>query len=141
MLLQCSHYSLVPVCPCLLALAWSLVPVTMQITLGRHTVAVSSCQGDHRCICLLIVLGRKTKLVVCRRVAKSTGASVVTTLADMDGQESFDASSLGQADEVIVKHKMIPIVLSLMLQPSSPLQMPRCSLPLLLGVEASCSDM
>ena len=35
-----------------------------------------------------------------RRVAKSTGASVVTTLADMDGKESFDASSLGQCDEV-----------------------------------------
>ena len=41
----------------------------------------------------------------CRRVAKSTGASVVTTLADMDGKESFDASSLGQADEVTVTHK------------------------------------
>ncbi|DBA65756.1 hypothetical protein WJX79_009860 [Trebouxia sp. C0005] len=36
-----------------------------------------------------------------RRVAKSTGASVVTTLADMDGKESFDASSLGQCDEVV----------------------------------------
>ena len=38
--------------------------------------------------------------MLCRRVAKSTGASVVTTLADMDGKESFDASSLGQCDEV-----------------------------------------
>lgn len=38
--------------------------------------------------------------MLCRRVAKSTGASVVTTLADMDGTESFDASSLGQCDEV-----------------------------------------
>lgn len=44
----------------------------------------------------------------CRRVAKSTGASVVTTLADMDGQESFDASSLGQADEVIVTDQVSP---------------------------------
>ena len=35
-------------------------------------------------------------------MAKSTGASVVTTLADMDGAESFDASSLGQADEVMI---------------------------------------
>ena len=38
--------------------------------------------------------------IASRRVAKSTGASVITTLADMDGAESFDASSLGQAEEV-----------------------------------------
>lgn len=36
-----------------------------------------------------------------RRVAKATGASIVMTLADMDGNETFDASSLGYADEVV----------------------------------------
>jgi hypothetical protein len=35
-----------------------------------------------------------------RRVAKATGASVVLTLADMEGNETFDASNLGSADEV-----------------------------------------
>lgn len=39
-------------------------------------------------------------IVLCRRVAKSTGATVITTLADMEGSESFDASSLGACDEV-----------------------------------------
>lgn len=41
-----------------------------------------------------------TQILLCRRVAKSTGATVITTLADMDGSESFDASSLGACDEV-----------------------------------------
>lgn len=35
-----------------------------------------------------------------RRVAKATGAQVITTFGDMDGNESFDASSLGSAEEV-----------------------------------------
>lgn len=35
-----------------------------------------------------------------RRIARATGAQVVLTLADMDGNETFDASMLGSADEV-----------------------------------------
>ena len=37
-----------------------------------------------------------------KRIARVTGATVVLTLADMDGNETFDASSLGQAEEVCV---------------------------------------
>lgn len=37
---------------------------------------------------------------LCRRIAKSTGATIVSTLADLDGNESFDVSALGTADEV-----------------------------------------
>lgn len=33
------------------------------------------------------------------RIAKATGASVVSSLADVSGEESFDASLLGQAEE------------------------------------------
>ncbi|KAF3340891.1 T-complex protein 1 subunit alpha-like protein [Carex littledalei] len=36
-----------------------------------------------------------------RHVAKATGATVVTTFADMEGEETFDSSFLGQADEVV----------------------------------------
>nr|XP_009380486.1 PREDICTED: T-complex protein 1 subunit alpha [Musa acuminata subsp. malaccensis] len=36
-----------------------------------------------------------------RHVAKATGATVVTTFADMEGEETFDLSLLGHADEVI----------------------------------------
>ncbi|KAL6780796.1 CCT1 [Auxenochlorella protothecoides x Auxenochlorella symbiontica] len=35
-----------------------------------------------------------------KRVARATGASIVMTLADMEGQESFDAANLGSAEEV-----------------------------------------
>ena len=35
-----------------------------------------------------------------RRVARATGASVITTFGDMEGNESFDAASLGSAEEV-----------------------------------------
>jgi hypothetical protein len=33
-------------------------------------------------------------------VAKATGATVVMTLADMEGNETFDPANLGQAEEV-----------------------------------------
>lgn len=39
-------------------------------------------------------------LFCCRRIAKATGGQVVMALADMDGNESFEASSLGTAEEV-----------------------------------------
>ncbi|KCV70190.1 T-complex protein 1 subunit alpha [Fonticula alba] len=34
------------------------------------------------------------------RIATATGASLISTLADLDGEETFDASLLGHADEV-----------------------------------------
>ncbi|KAL9690337.1 hypothetical protein QQ045_010734 [Rhodiola kirilowii] len=36
-----------------------------------------------------------------RHVAKATGATAVSTFADMEGEETFDASFLGSADEVV----------------------------------------
>ena len=47
-----------------------------------------------------------TDMLLCRRIAKSTGATVVSTLADLDGNESFDASSLGTAEEVRLHETM-----------------------------------
>lgn len=49
----------------------------------------SGCMGVRRC--------KKEDL---RRIAKATGGQVVLTLADMDGEESFDAANLGEAAEV-----------------------------------------
>lgn len=43
---------------------------------------------------------RRVKKEDMRRIAKATGASIVTTLADMEGNETFDPEVLGQADEV-----------------------------------------
>ncbi|XP_064652622.1 T-complex protein 1 subunit alpha-like [Lineus longissimus] len=36
-----------------------------------------------------------------RRVAKASGGQVVSTLANLEGEEAFDATMLGQADEVV----------------------------------------
>ncbi|XP_069810942.1 T-complex protein 1 subunit alpha [Dendropsophus ebraccatus] len=36
-----------------------------------------------------------------KRIAKATGATVCSTLANLEGEESFDASMLGQAEEVV----------------------------------------
>ena len=36
-----------------------------------------------------------------RRIAKATGATLLSSLANLDGDESFEASSLGNADEVV----------------------------------------
>lgn len=38
--------------------------------------------------------------LVSRRIAKATGGRVVLTLADMDGNETFDPAALGTAEEV-----------------------------------------
>lgn len=36
-----------------------------------------------------------------RRIAKATGATLVSSLANLEGEETFEASSLGHADEVV----------------------------------------
>ncbi|KAK0311482.1 chaperonin-containing T-complex alpha subunit Cct1 [Friedmanniomyces endolithicus] len=44
---------------------------------------------------------RRCKKEDLRRIAKATGASMVSTLADMNGDEAFDPKNLGQAEEVV----------------------------------------
>merc|ERR1712100_286578 len=44
---------------------------------------------------------RRVKKEDLRRIAKLTGGTLMITMADMEGNESFDASMLGQCDEVI----------------------------------------
>ncbi|XP_033727093.1 T-complex protein 1 subunit alpha-like [Pecten maximus] len=44
---------------------------------------------------------RRCKKVDLRRIAKATGGQLVLTLANLEGEESFDPSMLGQAEEVI----------------------------------------
>jgi len=43
---------------------------------------------------------RRCKKEDLRRIAKATGGQFVSSLANLDGEESFDASALGHADEV-----------------------------------------
>lgn len=44
---------------------------------------------------------RRCKKEDLRRIAKSTGATLVSTLSDLNGDEKFEASNLGQAEEVV----------------------------------------
>lgn len=44
---------------------------------------------------------RRCKKSDLKRIAKATGATFLSTLANMEGEESFEASMLGQAEEVV----------------------------------------
>lgn len=44
---------------------------------------------------------RRCKKEDLRRISKATGASLVSTLSDLNGDEKFEASYLGHADEVV----------------------------------------
>lgn len=44
---------------------------------------------------------RRCKKQDLRRIAKATGAQLLVSLANMEGEESFDASMLGEAEEVV----------------------------------------
>jgi len=35
-----------------------------------------------------------------RRIAKSTGATVITTMSNTEGEETFEESALGTAEEI-----------------------------------------
>ena len=50
---------------------------------------------EHNCIAL-----RRCKKEDLRKIAKLTGATMLITMADMEGNESFDPACLGVADEV-----------------------------------------
>lgn len=44
---------------------------------------------------------RRCKKIDLKRIAKATGAQFLTSLTNMEGDESFEASSLGEAAEVV----------------------------------------
>jgi T-complex protein 1 subunit alpha len=44
---------------------------------------------------------RRCKKEDLRRIAKASGATLISTLSDLNGDEKFEASSLGHADEVV----------------------------------------
>ena len=44
---------------------------------------------------------RRCKKPDLKRIAKATGGTLVSTLANMEGEESFEATLLGAADEVV----------------------------------------
>lgn len=60
---------------------------------------------DDLCLKYFIEAGamavRRCKKNDLKRIAKATGAQFLSTLANLEGEESFDASMLGSAEEVV----------------------------------------
>jgi T-complex protein 1 subunit alpha len=44
---------------------------------------------------------RRCRKIDLKRIAKATGAQLLLSLANMEGEESFDSSMLGDAEEVV----------------------------------------
>ncbi|CAH1134495.1 unnamed protein product [Ceutorhynchus assimilis] len=70
-------------------------------------VNVILCSGgiDDLCLKYFVEAGamgvRRVKRVDLKRIAKATGATFLTSLSNMDGEESFDANMVGEAAEVL----------------------------------------
>ncbi|KAG0351903.1 T-complex protein 1 subunit alpha, partial [Gamsiella multidivaricata] len=60
---------------------------------------------DDMCLKLFVEAGamavRRCKKEDLRRIAKATGATLISTLANLEGEETYDASYLGNAEEVV----------------------------------------
>lgn len=60
---------------------------------------------DDLCLKLFVEAGamavRRCKKDDLKRIAKATGATLVSSLANLEGEETFESSSLGQAEEVV----------------------------------------
>lgn len=83
----------------------SLVLERVEMILKAGANVVLTTKGiDDLCLKLFIDKGamavRRCKKEDLRRIAKATGASLVSTLSDLNGDEKFDPTSLGQAEEV-----------------------------------------
>lgn len=78
----------------------------VQNILAAGTTVVLCTGGiDDLCLKYFVEAGamavRRVKKADLKRIAKATGATYLTSLTNMDGEESFDASYLGEAAEVV----------------------------------------
>ncbi|KAF2492070.1 T-complex protein 1 [Lophium mytilinum] len=78
--------------------------VEMILKAGANVVLTT--KGiDELCLKMFIEKGamavRRCKKEDLRRIAKATGATLISSLSDLNGDEKFEAASLGQAEEVI----------------------------------------
>ncbi|TID26100.1 t-complex protein-like protein 1 [Venturia nashicola] len=84
----------------------TLVMERVDLILNAGANVILTTKGiDELCMKMLIERGamgvRRCKKEDLRRIAKATGATLVSTLSDLNGDEKFEAASLGQAEEVI----------------------------------------
>lgn len=77
----------------------------MRILNAGANVVLTTGGIDDLCLKYFIEAGamavRRCKKNDLKRIAKATGATFLSTLANLDGDESFDASMLGTAEEVV----------------------------------------
>lgn len=84
----------------------SIVTEQVEMILKAGANVVFTTKGiDDLCLKHFIEKGamavRRCKKEDLRRIAKATGATMVSTLADLNGDETFDPKNLGQAEEVV----------------------------------------
>jgi T-complex protein 1 subunit alpha len=84
----------------------SLVLERVEMILKAGANVVLTTKGiDDLCLKMFIERGamavRRCKKEDLRRIAKATGATLVSTLSDLNGDEKFEPTSLGSADEVV----------------------------------------
>lgn len=84
----------------------SIVTEQVDMILKAGANVVFTTKGiDDLCLKHFIEKGamavRRCKKEDLRRIAKATGATMVSTLADLNGDEVFEAKNLGQAEEVV----------------------------------------
>lgn len=77
--------------------------ITMILKAGANVILTT--KGiDDLCLKYFVEAGamgvRRCKKEDLRRIAKATGGQMVTSLSNLEGEESFDAAALGTADEV-----------------------------------------
>jgi len=82
-----------------------IIKERIQLILKTGANVVLTTKGiDDMCMKYFVEAGamavRRCKKEDLRKIAKSTGGVVITTLGDLEGQESFDESSLGIAESV-----------------------------------------
>ncbi|KAL5014868.1 hypothetical protein ScPMuIL_009138 [Solemya velum] len=78
----------------------------IQKILGAGANVILTTGGiDDLCLKYFVEAGaiavRRCKKADLKRIAKATGATFVMTLANLEGEESFDPSMIGQAEEVV----------------------------------------
>jgi len=77
----------------------------MKILNAGANVVLTTGGIDDLCLKYFVEAGamgvRRCKKSDLKRIAKATGAQFLTTLANLEGEETFDASMLGNAEEVI----------------------------------------
>lgn len=78
--------------------------ISKILSAGANVILVTG-GIDDLCLKYFVEAGamavRRCKKQDLRRIAKATGAQLLVSLANMEGEESFDATMLGEAEEVV----------------------------------------